>query len=252
MSLLNKHTFGKKASGGGGFSPLEYDPELWIDAGDAGTLFTDAGTTPVAADGDTVYRINDKSDYGNHLGQTDSAKRPQYKTGIQNGLSALFYNNAFSQFHTVKYAAGHGVTDYQIFVVSKLTAASTNYDAIVGGVEDGGQSYYHRFQTGSGNYRWYPRSSPVTTNKARTLKAEVLMGDKIGNTSTFYQNGVSGGAVTTGGMFGSHGVTLAAALNGTTGWHTGNILEVIAYTRTMLNSDEVDAVYAYLNEKWAI
>lgn len=61
--------------------------KLWIDFSDATTLFTDAGSTPVSKDGDLIYQANDKSETGNYAYQTDSAKRAQYKIGIQNGLS---------------------------------------------------------------------------------------------------------------------------------------------------------------------
>jgi hypothetical protein len=43
-------------------------------------MFTDDGVTNVTADGDAVYRINDKSGNGYHLTQATEAARPLYKT----------------------------------------------------------------------------------------------------------------------------------------------------------------------------
>lgn len=43
------------------------------------SVFTDDGVTPVTADGDLVYRVNDLSGNGHHLIQATSSKRPLYK-----------------------------------------------------------------------------------------------------------------------------------------------------------------------------
>ena len=54
---------------------------LWLDPSDLSTMFQDAaGTTPVAADGDPVGLIRDKSGNGNDFKQTTDASRPLYKT----------------------------------------------------------------------------------------------------------------------------------------------------------------------------
>lgn len=54
---------------------------FWLDPYDMGTLFQDAaGTTPVAADGDPVGLILDKSGNGVHASQPTSALRPVWRT----------------------------------------------------------------------------------------------------------------------------------------------------------------------------
>jgi hypothetical protein len=50
-------------------------------------MFTDAGSTPVASDGDLIYQINDKSGNSKNATQATEANRPAYKTNIQNSLS---------------------------------------------------------------------------------------------------------------------------------------------------------------------
>jgi hypothetical protein len=53
----------------------------WYSPSDLSTLFQDAaGTTPVAADGDPVARVEDKSGNGNHLTQSTAARRMTYRT----------------------------------------------------------------------------------------------------------------------------------------------------------------------------
>lgn len=61
------------------FSASEHG--AYYDPSDLSTLFQDAaGTTPVAADGDPVGLIQDKSGNGNHATQSTSASRPLYRT----------------------------------------------------------------------------------------------------------------------------------------------------------------------------
>lgn len=74
--------FGLGLGGGGGvaaFTPLSLSPTAWYDPSDITTLFQDsAGTTPVAASGDPVGKMLDKSGNGNHVIQATAAARPIY------------------------------------------------------------------------------------------------------------------------------------------------------------------------------
>lgn len=78
-----------KPKPGASFGPLSLGATLrgWWDFSDATTLYTDAGTTPVANDGDLIYQANDKSGNNRHLTQATAGNRPLYKTNIQGGQS---------------------------------------------------------------------------------------------------------------------------------------------------------------------
>ncbi|WP_286694085.1 SPRY domain-containing protein [Spongiibacter sp. UBA1325] len=54
---------------------------VWLDPSDLSTMFKDTGgTDPVTADGDAVALMLDKSGNGNHVSQSESSRRPIYRT----------------------------------------------------------------------------------------------------------------------------------------------------------------------------
>jgi hypothetical protein len=82
----------------------------FYDASDLSALWQDIdGTVPITADGQSVARIDDKSGRGNHLIQSDSAKRPLYKTA--GGLHWLQFDGSddlISATRTFAMASGAG------------------------------------------------------------------------------------------------------------------------------------------------
>lgn len=77
------------------FTPASLSNVLgWYDLSDETSLFTDAGVTPVSADGDRIYQVNDKSGNGKHLVQATLGLRPTLKRGIQNGRSIGRFDGA--------------------------------------------------------------------------------------------------------------------------------------------------------------
>ena len=66
-------------------------PAGWWDASDATTLYQDAGTTLVTADGQACQQMNDKSGNSRHFSGAGTA-RPLYKTARVNGKSTLLFD----------------------------------------------------------------------------------------------------------------------------------------------------------------
>ena len=72
--------------------------QLWLDASDSTTLFTDsAGSTPATADGDPVGRWADKSGNTAHALQTDGTQKPTLKLAIKNSKNVCRFNSTSSK-----------------------------------------------------------------------------------------------------------------------------------------------------------
>ncbi|MCK5564502.1 MAG: hypothetical protein KAJ07_04595 [Planctomycetes bacterium] len=111
---------------GGVFSPLDLSPALWLDASDITTLFTDsAKTTPVTSDGDVVGAWADKSVNGRDVLQTVTAKKPLYKTGIQNGLASILGDGVDDCLSTASVATA--TTPFLMYVARPLSGVSGEY-----------------------------------------------------------------------------------------------------------------------------
>lgn len=106
------------------FSPSSLSPVAWYDPSDLSTLWQDDGTTPVTTDGQSVYRMDDKSGNGNHYRQATEAARPLYKTG--GGLSWLLFDG------TDDFLAGPALSalitnsTYEMAVAGRFASVATN------------------------------------------------------------------------------------------------------------------------------
>lgn len=69
--------------------------QLWIDFSDPASLYKDlAKTTPVSANNDEIQCAADKSHNGWDASNAVTTKMPLYKTAIQNGLSAGYFDGS--------------------------------------------------------------------------------------------------------------------------------------------------------------
>lgn len=72
------------------FSPISLSPALWLKA-DTG-VYTDAGKTTPAGNGDAVYVWADQSGHGRDAVQATSGRRPTLATAAVNGHNAVAFN----------------------------------------------------------------------------------------------------------------------------------------------------------------
>jgi hypothetical protein len=235
----------------------------WWDFSDATKLFTDAGSTPVSADGQMIGQANDKSGIANwHLSKHVSWNSGVYKTGIINGLSVARFTNPSVM---LKAGISFSLVEHTILVVMQQTGAGDN-----GGVllfyPTSGDDYQ---QTDAIPYNMTDASGlfGVTASTGFSLDVKisgtglaplaVWGARKTAGTLTLYQNGAAATAVDssftelstcTGGiLLGCRYVGNSLSFNG----FTGDIGEVIVCSAQLSVSD-FNLAGAYLAAKWGL
>lgn len=113
----------------GAFSPSSIAGlQLWLDASDSTTLFTDsAGSTPATADGDPVGRWADKSGNTAHALQTDGVQKPALKLAIKNGKSVCRFNSTSSKMLGTLLTKN---TDCTIVAVVRMNTSDNSFRAV--------------------------------------------------------------------------------------------------------------------------
>lgn len=112
----------------GSFSPASISGlQLWLDASDASTLFTDsAGTIAATADGDPVGRWADKSGNAAHALQTDGTQKPALKLQIKNSKNVCRFNSTTSKMLGTLLAKN---TDCTIVAVVRMNTSDAGWRA---------------------------------------------------------------------------------------------------------------------------
>jgi len=208
---------------------------IWYDFSDAESMFTDDGTTNVSSDGESIYRINDKSGNNLHARQATEAKRPTYKTNIQNGLSVGRGDGGDELVNDITDTS----QPFTIFVV-----ASVATDAVKGFA--GGNARVYNY-IGRKLALW--AGSFITSATAFALNEKMIICGVLNTTnSVLYKNNTS---IATGNIGTNKMLVISPFSNGLTGYVTGDIGELI-YFNKVLSDDDRNKINTYLNNKWAI
>jgi hypothetical protein len=214
----------------------------WWDASDGATLFSDAGTTPAAAN-EAVYRMTDKSGLsGNrYMEQSTAGNRAAYKLNIQNNKSALLFDAddaylsiAISNFMT----AGTG---YFFIVLKPVTTADTKY--LFG---DG--TYTRLYQSATGASLLIYSGAYKQTAEIATTTNEALLITAWHDGGYIYiqkNNGTVSDPVACGNPDDITGAFKLLSLN------TGYFFEMAVYNQTVTNADRA-ALNLGLCAKWGI
>lgn len=246
---------------GGAWSPTDITGcKLWVDFSDANYLFTDAGLTKVSSDGDAIYQASDKSGNSANVTQLTASKRPLYKTGIQNGLSASYYDgddlltnascevvNTNGSWTAFAVARATDLTSYRgILTQDNSSSASTRIAQFLRYVKTTGYLQSITFNTAS---------SPFFASKnAYTTGFSILSAVRTTSTIIAYVNNSAGTSTNTTGTPQSGAATLGIGhtnLASDQDLMKGYIGEVIIYNSALSDTDR-GTVETYLNNKWAI
>ena len=236
---------------------------LWLDASDETTLYTDAGTTAVTTDGDSVYQWNDKSGNGNHLLQATAANRPTYQTLEQGGifdddnvLSIVRFDgtNDVLQKAAVDYSSLYGANTIHGFAVVKQDSTSTINPLLYHG--SGSTNKLHVNTDDTGNVECH---FPDETGGSLSAAAPTYWDDNM-RLVEFWRDGADGDLLVS-----DASIASSAALTGSashtgqtvnlgsdgTNYFKGDVMEVLIFDDALSAGNQA-AMVAYLKNKWRV
>lgn len=224
------------------FSPTDITGlKVWLDFSDADTLYVDAGTTKVSADGQAIYQANDKSGTGWHAVQATETKRPLYKTNIKNGLSVASYASTDDYLQAAAVDLAQPDT---IIAVCYPTAFKYIFD----GTTTRQLNEFHN-ATPAANVHQYAGASVYSAKEVSLNNYFIITNVFNGANSTIKINNNAVAATNPG----TNGIKnlLVGARNGGSNNLTGYMLEFLVYN-SALSDANVTSLLAYLNAKWAV
>lgn len=233
LILLGKK---KKAAA---FNPLSIAGMIgWYDFSDASTLKQASGGAAVAADGDPIGYVQDKSGAGHHYVQSTSAKKPTWKQNIQNGLSVARLDGVDDQW---KLDPWSGLTAPVTFIAVASRITTSGVGALWGALPTARFDNAGRLSLNGGTFM--QTATGVYAANTKYILSFVFNG----GSSAIYLNGVS----KISGAGGSTTVTFTALGSAyDANYLAGDLCEVYIYNS--LSDANRQACEAGLNTKWAV
>ena len=252
---------------------------LWYDFNDPTTLFQDlAGTVPVTADGESVFRINDLSGNGNNAQLSDTlqgAATYESDAGATiNGNSVIRFDSGTSGLGDIYEVPGmdlRAITnqDLTIFTVYKVTENTPNGFYGIWGNDNGA---WDRFYMASANT--FPGAGPTDglvslggatqgaiipgggdVGEVKLLTA-VYDGNLVGSFnsgtidgSKIYFNGIEQVQFTDMSDASNAQTAMRIGNDGDDNYYVGDLAEMIIYNRVLTNN-ELNLVNCYLAQKY--
>ena len=241
---------------------------LWLDASDINTLYTDNGITNVTTSGQSIYLWKDKSSFKNNAIQSGaSSNRPTFSTDATTNLLTLAFDGTQSQgMNLTPTLLPTGTADSTIFIIAR--AFQPVIQRYICNIFSWGTS--GEIGTGvTGQYRLFTSDTiigwqyfVVWAQKIgvgiNVLNTALLFGSVESSTQYFSVNGAlslnstylyPSGIFNTGTNFASIGIPNVSG--GGTGYLTGSISEIIVYNRPLVTIER-QQIEGYLAWKWGI
>jgi len=230
--------------------------QLWLDASDGSTLFTDsAGTTAATADGDPIGCWKDKSGNAKNAIQANGQKKPVLKINAKNSKNTIRYDGVDdSMANAVGLTSGtYSGVIHVFFAASKPTSGGTYFVErqsspckafffweIGPFIESDGVIYANTMTNAS--YSLFKTNGSVVSHITSGIAGSVVSVNKSSVTlNTNQYASVSGSA----------GYILAERESNHGQRWPGDYFELLVYTNT-LTSAEMQNVENYLMNKWGI
>ena len=227
------------------FSPASISGlQLWLDAADASTLFTDSGGTIAAtADGDVVGRWADKSGNTRHATQSDGTKKPALKLALENGRNAIQFDVSND---TISGTAGANYPRHTFTVIRFPVSSTTTVNCVA--------------------YRFFTSGLAVPNSRStfRIVRDGVAWADSgfVGSQISYSDTGKyliefvkssqsSDELLKNGSSYQTFSNATVVNSNIYAMSSCGVVCEYLVYDQS-LSSDEKSSVRTYLNAKWSI
>lgn len=246
---------------------------LWLDFSDPNSLYTDTGCTiNVAADGNTVACVADKSGFGRDFAQPTASARPTYRTNAINGLPGLEFDGA-GDFLVDEDGELYvnGFQAYEFFVVIKSDVTGNDKGILdtkdPNGSDDGITLRYDAsgasggcsncmkggVERTDGTHVQSEAASGTQTTNAQIVGTTWADGGKFdifidGNLSKSYDGGTMSGTIGSAEKF---IIGKGPKDSGTTRGWDGKIVEVIFFNTQTSGADRTKMMN-YLKSKWNI
>lgn len=232
---------------------------LWHSA-DVG-VYSDLGTTP-AANGGSVEQWNDQSGNALHATQTGAAGiRPVFKTNIQNGLPALQFTAASSQFLNAAYLATQPGTILCVYSVNKAAPLGNTEAPLLNAYAAAGAQFCWglRASSNQGTYNnagWFIENTISTLFSSISQPAfnvvDILGVQQAQTKGVLTRWGVCTATPATA-FTGSPNVPTSVTIGSeaSAGFLNGNIHELIVFSNALTNT-QYNGIVNYLIAKWGI
>lgn len=238
------------------------DLRLWLDAGDASTLFQDVdGNTP-AADGLPVSRWEDKSLSGIAVVQSTAGNAPTFSSsvGSLNNQPAVRFRGGSggdaltsTSGNSTGLSGAASLTVVTVWKTSGFTSQNFQHTFHMGNAACN-QAYGHSVSRGGnagevGNHYWCPGFD--SSARSQLLSSSVAVSSYDGTVDRWYVNGTFAGETTIAVNLGTDQLQIGSRLSPFTEGFTGDLAEVIVFG-VVLTEEERTALTDHLIAKYEI
>ncbi len=225
-----------QTQGGGGFSPLDLNPNLWLDATDASTITEVSGA---------ISQWDDKSGNNYNVSQSDVTKRPT-NGGSINGLNAIDLGGGLNKKRLVTTTASNNNWQDVYMVLRWDGSSSFNWANIITALNSSGTSFGIGL-TGYSNTNYFYTITWLDDLFINTVPTS-LTAPAIGVGNPLNSNALL--SFSADNAINVNGFGVGGGRNNDDSWY-GVIGEVVAFPRK-LSATERGQMNTYLTNKWGL
>lgn len=230
------------------FDPLDLSPVLWLKA-DAGT-YQSSGGSAATADTDPVGQWQDQSGNARHFEQATAGRRPQLRTGVQNGLPVVRGDGSDDYLIGPDFLTGFTVGEIYLVVKAAADPPSSEFES---GLYDFGSAAVstHYPYTDNTVYDDFGTNTRKSTGNPSLSLGSFRVYNVVSTASewTSYLDGVQHYTTGTNTVGWTTEPRLFRAVD--TYYFKGDIGEVLLFSSALSAGDRTDLL-GYLQDRWGL